>query len=67
MGERDTDGMRRETTACHGCYGTNSVLATTINIVLKMNINSSSSADRKEGTEELKTLQNFSNKSNFSF
>ena len=67
MRVRDGDGMRRETYACHGRYGTNSVLAIKINIVLEVNINSSSSADRREGTDDLKTLQNFANKSNFSF
>ena len=52
--------MRRETQACHGCYGTNSVLAIKINVVLE--INSLYSADRREGTDDLKTLQNFANK-----
>ena len=45
---------------CHRCYGTNSVLAIKINVVLE--INSSYSADRREGTDDLKTLQNFANK-----
>ena len=55
---RHTDGIRRETYAYHGCYGTNSVLAIKINIVLEID-NSSSSADRWEGTGDLKTLSKF--------
>ena len=46
--------MRRGTWTYHGCYGTNSMLAIKINIVRKVNINSSSSADKREGTDDLK-------------
>ena len=51
--------MRRETQAYHGCYDTKSVLAIKINFVLEININSSSSADRRGGTDDLKTLTEF--------
>ena len=56
LSPRDTDEMRRETQACHGCYGTNSVLAIRINIVLETKINSSASADKREGTRDVKAL-----------
>ena len=46
---------------------TNSVLTVKINIVLEININISSSADRREGTGDLKIFQSFTNKSYFSF
>ena len=55
--------MNRETQLaaqdCNRCYYTNSLLAININIVLEMNINSSSSADREEGTGDFKTLSEF--------
>ena len=54
---KDTNDMRRETYTCHGCCGTNSVLAVKINIVLEININSTSSAARIKGTNDLKTLK----------
>ena len=59
--------MRRETFTCRGCYGTNSVLAVKINIVLEISINSTSSAARRKRTDDLKLFQNFTSKSNFSF
>ena len=40
-------------------YWTKSLLPIKINIVLEMNINSSSSADREEGTGDFKTLSEF--------
>ena len=55
---RNTDWMRRETQPCHGSYGTNSLLAIKINAVLETNINSSS-ADKREGTDNLKTFSEF--------
>ena len=57
--------MKRETYACHEFCSTNNMLVIKINIVLEININSSSSADRREGTNDLKTLQTFADKSNF--
>ena len=49
-----TDEMRGETQLaaqdCNGCYCTNRLSAIKINIVLEININSSSSADREEGS-----------------
>ena len=48
--------MRRETWACHECYGIKNMLAIKIDIVLEININSSSSADKKEGTGDPKTF-----------
>ena len=55
--------MRRETQLaaqdCNDCYYTNRLLAIKINIVLEININSSSSADREEGTNYFKTLSEF--------
>ena len=53
---RDIDQMRRETQACHGCYGINSVLAIKINIVLEIKIDSSASADKREDTRDVKAL-----------
>ena len=45
--------MRRETQTS---YGTNSMLAIKINIVLEINVNNSSSADKREDTDDLKTF-----------
>ena len=51
--------MKRETKIaaqdCNGCYYTNSLLAIKINIVLEININNSSLADREEGTSATST------------
>ena len=51
--------MRRETEACNRCYGTNSVLAMKINIVLEINVNSFLLAGRREGAGHLRTLSGF--------
>ena len=60
---KETDWMNRETQLasqnCNGCYCTNSLLAIKIIIVLEMNIKSSSSDDREEGTGDFKTLSEF--------
>ena len=53
---RDTDGMQRETQTCHVCYGKNSMLVIKTNIVLEININSSFSAEKREGTGNLKNF-----------
>ena len=59
--------MRRETLVCHGCYGTNSALAIKIDIVLEININSSSSANKREGPGDLNTFRILSVKVIFQF
>ena len=51
--------MRKETQGCHVCYGTNSALAVKINIVLEININSPSLAEKRKLTNDLKTFCEF--------
>ena len=43
----------------NGYYGTNSVLVIKTNIVIEININSSSSAHRREDTDDEETGQNY--------
>ena len=43
----------------HECYDIKNMLAIKIHIVLEININSSSSADKKEGTDDPKTFSQF--------
>ena len=43
----------------HECYDIKNMLAIKIHIVLEININSSSSADKKEGADDPKTFSQF--------